>query len=42
MGDLVNIDDYTKRLTEELKTKFGDRLLDISTSHRELFVDMKK
>ena len=27
MNNLVDINDYTNRLTEELKTKFGDRLL---------------
>lgn len=27
MNNLVDIEDYTKRLTEELKMKFGKRLL---------------
>lgn len=27
MNNLVDIKDYTKRLTEELKMKFGKRLL---------------
>ena len=27
MNSLIDIDDYTKRLTVELKKKFGDRLL---------------
>ena len=27
MNNLVDIKDYTKRLTDELKAEFGDRLL---------------